>query len=509
MPIGTLVIRADATPQMGAGHIMRCLALAQAWREKGGDASFVVANIAPFVTKRLSREGFETRTLKTSPGSEDDASKTRTITAEIGAKWLALDGYHFNSRYLRIARHPGPNLLLIDDLGREDCDGEYAHLVLNQNLHAKASMYPGLRHRKLLLGPRFALLRNEFARPAHSLRRFPDVALNVLVSIGGGTQDRTLETMLAAIAMLPHKVNVKVVGGGKAMPHPASATTGNIEFGHEVQDMSVLMDWADAAVSAAGSTCWELCRSGVPSVVVDVAPNQVPVAEELDARGVSIYVPGAQLSPDRMARALSRLLADRERRREMAERGMELVDGKGSARVVAALRGASIHFQKVAWHDARLMWEWANDAEVRSESFFSKPIPWEVHRDWVREKLADPQAQMWIAREEGVAVGVVRLQVKSESFVEIAITVAPQSRGNGLAPHLIQHAVDWVVQCWHVPQLQALIKPKNIASRKAFEAAGFRFCDLTAVNGLEALRYIWESTLTERRKEDAFSALTY
>lgn len=500
MPIGTLVIRADATPQMGTGHAMRCLALAQAWRKKGGDASFVMANLTPFVAKRLSWEGFDVHRLKASPGSKDDASATGTITAKTSARWLVVDGYHFNAEYLKAIRHPQVKPLLIDDLGREDCD--HAELVLNQNLHAKATMYPGMVHHRLLLGPRFALLRNEFVRPGNSPRRFPEVAQNVVVSIGGGFQDGTLEIMLAAIALLPFELNVKLLVSGRGSPELGSVSKRKIDLQQDVKDMRELMDWADVAVSAAGSTCWEFCRAGLPSIVVDVAPNQLSIAQELDSRGISTYVPRAHLSPEGLANVLCRLIQDGNRRREMSDRGMKLVDGKGSARVVSALRARSIRFRKVVWKDSRLLWEWANDPKVRSASFFSEQIPWEVHCDWMRQKLADPEARLWIAQEEDLAVGVVRLQVKTGSFAEIAITVGPELRGDGLASHLIRSAADCAAKGGQVQQLQALIKPQNMASRRAFEAAGFRFCEMTSVNGLEAMKYVWQSDVKERRKNE-------
>ena len=156
-----IVFRADASPQIGTGHVMRCLALGQIFRKVGERSVFVMCMVTPSMRVRLESEGFGVKILNCIPGSVDDAKQTVEVSKDVSASWIVLDGYHFDAAYQRSIKELGKKLLLIDDNG---CASHYyADIVLNQNIYASEKLYSKREpNTTLLLGTRYALLREEF-----------------------------------------------------------------------------------------------------------------------------------------------------------------------------------------------------------------------------------------------------------------------------------------------------------------------------------------------------------
>jgi UDP-2,4-diacetamido-2,4,6-trideoxy-beta-L-altropyranose hydrolase len=339
-----LLLRADASAEIGTGHVMRCLALAQAWMADGGTAVFLVHSCPYALVARLRGEGCHVVQLGAEPGTAADAAETAAAAAHHGAEWVAVDGYTFDAHYQDSLIESGCRLLFIDDYGHAD---RYpADIVLNQNLYASASMYPARSSgTRLLLGTKYALLRQELLGHRTDAARSPD-SLHVLVTLGGGDPDNATATVLDALAGLPGGLRVSVCIGG-ANPHIdqlrdiAAHADHDIAFLRNVANMADLMVQADIAVSAGGSTCWELCYFGVPTLIVVIADNQRPIAAALADAGAGVSLGWhADLPAAGIAAQFHSLALDRERRMRMAAAGRRIVDGHGAARVAAVLRQA-------------------------------------------------------------------------------------------------------------------------------------------------------------------------
>lgn len=334
-----LLIRADASPEIGTGHVMRCLALAQTWQAEGGKVYFI-GEITGELESRLREEGIRAWSLESTPAKEEDALETGWKAQEIRASWVVVDGYHFDGLYQRWLREEGAGVLVLDDYGH--ADRYEANLVLNQNIDAEAALYRNrTEDTDLLLGPRFALLRREFwpwREPRRTLRK---EASRVLVTLGGADPANCTKAVVEALGLLDQKdLRCTVVVGG-SNPHKASVTAAAERIGvpvdlrSDVDDMASLMAEHDIAVSAGGSTCWELAFMGIPNVILVLADNQRGIAEGLDEAGTALNLGWhEEVGKEEIADQIKTLLRNDEQRLRMARRAKELVDGRGTERVL-------------------------------------------------------------------------------------------------------------------------------------------------------------------------------
>jgi UDP-2,4-diacetamido-2,4,6-trideoxy-beta-L-altropyranose hydrolase len=495
MSLGALIIRADASPVMGHGHVMRCLALAQAWQDAGGEPVFVIADLPAALAKRLHEEGVLVVCLSGPSGTPEDAAQLVQLAQARKAAWVVVDGYHFFPGYQRVVKDAGLKLLLLDDIG----GGNYcADLVLNQNLHASEEMYASRQpYTRLLLGTRYAMLRREFARWREWKRETSPEARKVLVTMGGSDpQNITARAVEALGRSAIEGLDAAVVIGGsnphrEALQQLAEKIAG-VRFHQNVAEIAELMAWADVAISAAGATCWEMCLLGLPSLLIDLAPNQRPLAEELQRRGAAIHLGSeSDTSAEKIAGKLQELARSPETRGLMAQRARGLVDGKGAARVVRAMRGAGLRLRRAEEKDCRMLWEWANDPEVRAASFSQAPIPWEEHVAWFDKKRNDPHCCILVATEaQGLVIGQFRVDWLSGKEGEVDVSVAPAFRGSGYGAALIDGGAQFAFQQQPGEHLHAFVKLQNVASRRAFEDAGFQNLGEATVKGHPVIHYI-------------------
>jgi RimJ/RimL family protein N-acetyltransferase len=139
-------------------------------------------------------------------------------------------------------------------------------------------------------------------------------------------------------------------------------------------------------------------------------------------------------------------------------------------------------------HDARLLWEWANDPAVRANAFHPEPIPWETHRAWLDRKLAAPDCRLWMLERDGEPVGQVRYDSDGDA-AEIGLSVAAAHRGQGLGKTLLALSVERACAELEVARLVAFVMPHNCASIRAFETNGFRRVETTTRAGHPCLQF--------------------
>lgn len=489
-----LIIRTDASVAIGTGHVMRCLALAQAWHDRGGECMFAMAKSTTAVIQRLRVEGFETYTVTETAAGPGDARQIIGLYRETNAGWIVVDGYHFDVEYHKILRDAGLKLLLIaDQANATHC---VADIVVNQNSHARESMYANRApYTKLLLGPRYALLRRKFRSWEKWKRAIAPIGRKVLVTMGGSDPENVTSLVIRALGLLKIEFEARVVAGG-SNPHISQLKSllsqiPHIELHMDSSNISELMAWADVAVSGAGSTCWEMCLLGLPAILIDIAENQKPIAEDLDKKGLAIHAgSGQEIVPEQLAARLEQLLLTTDLRAAMSQRGCELVDGCGASRVVSAMRGDSLFLRRTMREDCRVLWEWANDEESRKYSFQSQQITWDEHVRWFDSKIDDPNYILFmVTNTDDVPVGHVRYELNKRRAV-VSINMAPLFRSNGLGKEVLRMATQELFGSSRATEVNAYVKPDNERSLRLFAGEGFERQADSTVAGQHAAHFV-------------------
>lgn len=354
-----VAVRVDASARIGAGHVVRCLALAQTLRTHGARVHFVCRELTAGTRAQIESRDFEVTLLQESKTAQSEEQSSRNLlptdqaedSAEVlmalsGAEWdwIIVDHYRLDAQWESNIRRAARRILVIDDMADRphDCD-----ILLDQNLMPEMSgRYAGLvpQSAQQLLGPSYALLRPEFRelRPYAQPRKGP---LSRLLVLFGGTDPRDLTgRALAAVAGLKqHRLEVDVVIG---LEHPqrheleAWCMGSEYRLHVQVEAIAKLMQAADLAIGASGSSSWERCCLGLPAICVPFADNQRPIAKALHDFGACLclgYEPFVGVSD--IAGAVSEMISDRERYRRMSRLAYSLVDGEGAARVCDAMSG--------------------------------------------------------------------------------------------------------------------------------------------------------------------------
>lgn len=342
-------IRADASVQIGTGHVMRCLTLAGDLACEGWQVFFVIRDLPGNLAALIQKNGYGINVL---PAVELAAGENQFEA--LGRRWredaeetgwfmlqqqteadfcrLIVDHYALDAQWEQSLRSVTDEIMVIDDLANRyhDCD-----ILLDQNYYRDMQgRYQGLvpQQCRLLLGPRYALLRSEFRRVKEHLQQRDGVLRRLLVFFGGS--DPTQETLktLRAIGLLECRgMSVDVVVGlsnpGRKEIEQLCAPMAGVHFHCQVDNMAELIARADLAIGAGGTATWERCYLGLPALLVAVAENQVEMVQDLAETGAIEYLGWhEEVSAERLAQAVAELCEEPERLVAMGRRGLELFE---------------------------------------------------------------------------------------------------------------------------------------------------------------------------------------
>lgn len=474
-----ILFRADASPGLGVGHVMRCLALADALRQRGRDCRFACGAETLATVPALQDSGFPVTSLADGQGDDPQA----LMAAVAPPRWLVMDHYGLDEAYEQPLRSWAGRIAVIDDLADRNhaCD-----LLLDQTAGRRAEDYaalvpPGTR---VLTGAFHGLLRPGFAlaRPmALERRRRVETVESILVSLGGTDPANATSLALDALALAGLKCRVVVVMG-RAAPHLDAVRTRAArleppaEVRLDVRDMPALLAAADLAIGASGGSAWERCCLGLPSLTVVIADNQREVARGLALAGAA---EACGLDPAAIAQALIRLAKDGAALRRMAERAAALCDGDGAGRLaemLLALESDDLALRRAVPEDGPDLLAWRNDPLTRANSKDRGEVALASHLAWLDRVLADPARLLLLAEMPGGKAGMVRFDRGEEGAWLVSIAVAPAFRGRGLGRRLLAAGIRDLTARKGAVALAAEIAPANSASRALFEACGFTAC---------------------------------
>lgn len=360
------VIRTDASIEIGSGHVMRCLTLAKQLRANNFEVCFICREHEGHLIELIENEGFAVYALQNSKLGNNqykkndgaglhhshwlgetqpvDAEDCGAILAKIKPDWLIVDHYAIDQTWESALQNHYDKLMVIDDIGdrRHRCD-----LLLDQNLDSTLEKYRDLTPEgsQLLLGPKYALLRPEFAewrKPSLERRNKVEEPKKILISLGGVDKNNLTGEILKQLAVIEINKSIFVtVVLGPGSPHFLKVEKliqempFKTELKSNVSNMAELMCQSDLAIGAAGSTSWERCCMGLPTIQFVIAENQRLIAQALADEGAIKYANSVSELPDLIinAKKWTGLASDS---------AQKLVDGLGAERVVEQMIGIEL-----------------------------------------------------------------------------------------------------------------------------------------------------------------------
>ncbi|MFU8788435.1 MAG: UDP-2,4-diacetamido-2,4,6-trideoxy-beta-L-altropyranose hydrolase [Methylobacter sp.] len=362
-----IAFRTDASLQIGSGHVMRCLTLADALQATGNPCHFICREHPGHLIAQIRQRGFSVTVLPmmatdalsaNKQGIEaqsnyaawlgadwvTDAAQTKAGMGESALDWLIVDHYALDARWEQTLRPWCRKLMVIDDLADRlhDCD-----LLLDQNLGRDAEDYSQLvsEQCRVLVAPHYALLRPEFAvlRDESLRRRAKPQLKQLLITMGGVDQDDATGKVLEAMkdCLLPIDLRITVVMGIHApgLEHVkmlAKQLPQATEVKVNVDNMAQLMVDSDLAIGAAGSTSWERCCLGLPTILVVLAANQRDGAAALAQRGSVGLIGNVDDIPCVLPSMLNALVSA-DALHQLSQTSCSITDGRGASRVLDAL----------------------------------------------------------------------------------------------------------------------------------------------------------------------------
>ena len=494
-----LIIRADASIQIGTGHVMRCLTLADELRERGVEAIFVCrefdGNLCDYIEAKgyivhslpvfgIPRQNIESGLKHVTWLGADwqtDARQVEEIIKELEftPDWLVVDHYAIDERWEGYFRPYCKKIMVIDDLAdrAHDCD-----LLLDQNFYENLeSRYDCLvpTRCKKLLGPKYALLRPEFREARKNLRKRDGHVKRIMIFFGGSDPTNETATALEAIRMLNRPdIAVDVVVGAfnshRKVIEQITSDLSDCTCHFKVKDMAALMTKADLAVGAGGTTVWERCVMGLPSLVTTVAENQGKTASDMAESGYFLFLGRSEaVSVDSLYHALKIAIQSPWLLISFDRKTQSLVDGRGADRIAQEMMPHDITLRMATMDDCEAIYKWRNAKETRRHIFNSKPISLDEHCRWFQESLENPNRKILIAELHGVSAGVLRYDIDGRLAV-ISIYTVPGIKGYGIGTQIIRTGSDWLRRHFSdVHKIQAKVFPENVVSRKAFVSAGY------------------------------------
>lgn len=476
------VFRCDAGAHIGGGHVVRCLALADAMARQNWRCTFAVRDGTRQTMPLLERSGHLIADIEATPEAEP-----QWLSAHVGpCDLLVVDHYERGRNFEAGCRDWVGQILVLDDSNDRDHDCDFL-VSPSPLLDAKDFTTRVPEGTRILTGPAYAPLRAAFAN-----RRFatPSQAKNpqrLLIGYGAADPDnatgRTLDALEAA--GLLDEVETDVILGSNA-PHLNTVTQqgarmDRVQLHIDPPDAVTLMAGASVTVGAAGTSAWERCALGGAAIMVSIADNQRPGARFLANAGAAIDLGSLdQVAAADLAETVSSLLSNPSRLASMKGSAATLCDGLGAERIAAmidppvASDNGKIYLKPATLDDEDLLFSWQTQPDTRQFSRNPAPPTREDHHAWMANTLRSPSRILSLVLHRGTAAGLVRLDRIGDSNgqsneFEVSILIAPEKQRLGLG----QAALDLAHRLRPASTLRAEIHPDNASSQALFRRAGY------------------------------------
>ena len=490
-----IAFRVDASSQIGTGHFMRCLTLADGLKQRGARIRFVSRNLPAHLCDMLAAKDME----YISPASDaisspvnnglahahwlgtsqtQDAQATIQALSDQSWDWLIVDHYALDSRWESMLRQTAKKILVIDDIADRlhDCD-----ILLDQNSYTDMdSRYLGkvASDCQLLLGPSYALLRDEFRQLHKQIKPRSEAVKRILVFFGGVDADNYTGHAIKALSKIGIPDLSVDVGIGAQHPccEQIEAACAQHGFFCHVQTtrMAELMAAADLAIGAGGAATWERCCLGLPTLAICTADNQQRQVADAALKGL-LYSPAIKGDLNQIFQRHIHALIDNSYLRQLISRNnMQAVDGRGIMRVITSMGSSDIEMRIAGPNDSEKLFQWRNHSSIRAVSRNAGLIDWQDHQRWFASVLADPEKMLLIGRRAESPVGVVRFDLQNDE-AEVSIYLVPDAALFGQGRSLLQSAEQWLLTNYpKIPRIRAHVLGVNVRSQRLFVGAGYQ-----------------------------------
>jgi UDP-2,4-diacetamido-2,4,6-trideoxy-beta-L-altropyranose hydrolase len=483
-----IAFRADASIELGTGHVMRCLTLATALRDQGAECQFISGLLEGNMLQAIQDKGFKASSIAASDDWKQDADQTQSLLSGEPVDWLIVDHYGLDSRWENALKSNYQKLMVIDDLADRphNCD-----LLLDQNLGRLASDYkPFLPNTcQLLIGPQYALLRPEFAQwRDYSLKRraaHPELK-HLLISMGGTDYPNSTSQILEALkqAPLPLDCRITVVMGASSpwtqqVTGIAKIMPWKTEVAVNVSNMAELMANSDLAIGAAGSTTWERCCLGLPSLVVILAENQKSSGEHLIRLEAGILL---ELFTN-ITQALSRAITDASNLRilhRFSEAASQITSGQGISFIGNHFNQSKI--RKMHESDLKMILSWRNHPKIRACMHSQHEISLNEHRNWFLNTVENSKKHLLIFENKNEALGFVSfIETSGDGDADWGFYVSPSApKGSG---KLLGHAaLQYGFSTLNLKKIRGEVLQNNSVSQAFHRMLGFKLEPNTTAN---------------------------
>ena len=461
-----IIFRVDASSLIGSGHVMRCLTLADALRAYGVQSYFICRLHSGNMVSFIESKGYKVLSL---PAPSDDwilSSNDNQVeysswlgeSASIDAaqtiaaidklhlnclpEWCIIDHYAIDTKWENTIKPFCLKLMVIDDLAnrRHNCD-----ILLDQTFERSTLDYQPLvsGNCTLLTGSQYALLRPEFlAWRGYSLkRRHTPTLRNILITLGGVDNDNITSKVLLNLkkSSLPSSSRITVVMGISApylaeVQKIAKSMPCSCEIKVDVPNMAQLMTNSDLCIGAAGSTTWERCCLGLPTILIILASNQNTIAQALNKKGAVILPDNLEELPT-LIKNISKNTYDLSK---LTQASSEICDGKGIKRVLKSFdivrkdfktnKTGAGSIRKMTKDDLDMVLSWRNHINVRRVMHTQHKISPKEHKHWFHKTSTDPQQHLLIFENNSLPQGFIKFtNTKSKGVFDWGFYLAPHA----------------------------------------------------------------------------------
>lgn len=456
-----ICFRADASGQIGFGHFIRSLALADMLKD---DFDCVFYTVEP--------SDYQVRELKRVCPYVSLAEETKFkdfLDYLDGSEIVVLDNYFFTSVYQKDIKTKGCKLVCIDDMHDKHY---YADIVINHALGCRKEDYSLEPYTQLALGLSYALLRKPFLECSNNDKRE-----HILICYGGSDRYNLSCKVLKVLLpnLKPYIVDVIAGDAFVAKDELAQIQQQNnnvvIHSAIPPEQMSLLMQQAKVAFLSASSVLWEAIFSGCKVIYGYYVDNQIDICKNVgNNKDLCLrYIGDLRLISDN-------ILIDAFIK-EVSDNTVPHFKKSDVRANFVSLFSQKVTVREAIESDARLYFEWANDPVVRQMAFHTEPILWDNHLSWFSRKIESSDALLLLCYNAGRAVGQVRFELNENKSAEIDISIAQEYRGNGFGKAMLQAAIDYAHNMNGYDSFVSEVKLANQASQRMFISTGFTKID--------------------------------